>query len=182
MLNLLIEWIFHSEIIELLKKINDFGTTILVTTHNETIVNNLGKRVITLKDGLVVSDQKTHGIYRLDGESETVFDRTVPKAPGFNLSARDFSSPVHPADADALKASAPEPPAAPQKPEKPKKPAKTGISVNYAEEAQKELSSKLGRACRIVTGRKKGRIELEYYGLDDLNDLLDALSALKQRK
>ena len=65
---------------------------------------------------------------------------------------------------------------------KPKKPAKTGISVNYAEEAQKELSSKLGRACRIVTGRKKGRIELEYYGLDDLNDLLDALSALKQRK
>ncbi len=57
-----------SEIIELLKKINDFGTTILVTTHNETIVNNLGKRVITLKDGLVVSDQKTHGIYRLDGE------------------------------------------------------------------------------------------------------------------
>ena len=65
---------------------------------------------------------------------------------------------------------------------KPKKPAKTGISVNYAEEAQKELSAKLGRACRIVTGRKKGRIELEYYGLDDLNDLLDALSALKQRK
>ncbi len=65
---------------------------------------------------------------------------------------------------------------------KPKKAAKTGISVNYAEEAQKELSSKLGRGCRIVTGRKKGRIELEYYGLDDLNDLLDALSALKQRK
>ncbi len=65
---------------------------------------------------------------------------------------------------------------------KPKKPSKAGISVNYAEEAQKELSSKLGRACRIVTGRKKGRIELEYYGLDDLNDLLDALSALKQRK
>lgn len=40
--------------------------------------------------------------------------------------------------------------------------------VDYTAEAQKELSSKLGRGVRIVTGRKKGRIELEYYGLDDL--------------
>ena len=54
------------EIIELLKKINDFGTTILVTTHNENIVNNLQKRVITLKDGRIVNDQKSNGIYRLD--------------------------------------------------------------------------------------------------------------------
>ena len=54
------------EIIDLLKKINDFGTTILVTTHNENIVNNLGKRVITLKKGKIVDDQKNHGIYKLD--------------------------------------------------------------------------------------------------------------------
>ncbi|MBR2839802.1 cell division ATP-binding protein FtsE [Candidatus Saccharibacteria bacterium] len=54
------------EIIELLKKINDFGTTILVTTHNENIVNNLQKRVITLKNGRIVNDQKNNGIYRLD--------------------------------------------------------------------------------------------------------------------
>ena len=66
-----------AEIIDLLKKINDFGTTILVTTHNRNIVNNLGKRVITLKDGLIVSDQKENGIYRLDGESETIFDSSV---------------------------------------------------------------------------------------------------------
>ena len=65
---------------------------------------------------------------------------------------------------------------------KPEAPVKSGVSVNYTEEAQKELSSKLGRGCRIVTGRKKGRIELEYYGLDDLNDLLEALSALKRRE
>lgn len=55
-----------SEIIDLLKKINDFGTTILVTTHNESIVNNLGKRVVTLKKGKIVDDQKSHGIYKLD--------------------------------------------------------------------------------------------------------------------
>lgn len=52
--------------------------------------------------------------------------------------------------------------------------------VDYAVEAQKELSSRLGRGVKIVTGRKKGRVELEYYGLDDLNNLLDALAALKQ--
>lgn len=55
-----------SEIIDLLRKINDFGTTILVTTHNESIVNNLGKRVVTLKKGKIVDDQKNHGIYKLD--------------------------------------------------------------------------------------------------------------------
>ena len=57
----------RGEIIDLLKKINDFGTTLLVTTHDENIVNNLQKRVVTLKDGKIVADQKVHGIYRLDG-------------------------------------------------------------------------------------------------------------------
>ena len=66
--------------------------------------------------------------------------------------------------------------------QKKKKPVPTtGITVNYAEEAAKELSSRLGRNCKIVTGRKKGRVELEYYGIDDLNDLLDALYALKKK-
>ena len=35
---------------------------------------------------------------------------------------------------------------------------------------------------KIVNGRKKGRIELEYYGLDDLNDLLEALALLQVKK
>lgn len=53
---------------------------------------------------------------------------------------------------------------------------------DYAAEAQKDLSSRLGRGVRIVTGRKKGRIELEYYGMDDLNDLLEALALLRLKK
>lgn len=53
-----------------------------------------------------------------------------------------------------------------------------GLVVNYAEEAAKSLGAHLGRGCKIVSGRKKGRIELEYYGVDDLNNLLDALNAL----
>ena len=65
--------------------------------------------------------------------------------------------------------------------EEKKKPAVTtgGLEVNYAEEAAKALGTHLGRGCKIVSGRKKGRIELEYYGVDDLNNLLDALNALK---
>ena len=55
------------------------------------------------------------------------------------------------------------------------------LAVNYAEEAARELGSSLGRGCRIVTGHKKGRIELEYYSMDDLNDLLDALHTLKKK-
>ena len=55
-------------------------------------------------------------------------------------------------------------------------------AVDYTAEAQKQLASHLGRGVKIVTGRKKGRIELEYYGMDDLNDLLDALALLRVRK
>lgn len=51
--------------------------------------------------------------------------------------------------------------------------------VDYVAEAEKSLSDRLSRRCHIVTGRKKGKIELEYYGLDDLNDLLDALAKLQ---
>lgn len=53
--------------------------------------------------------------------------------------------------------------------------------VDYVAEAQQELTQKLGRGCKIVTGKKKGRIELEYYGTDDLNNLLDALALIKAR-
>ena len=65
--------------------------------------------------------------------------------------------------------------------EEKEKPAVTtgGLEVNYAEEAAKALGTHLGRGCKIVSGRKKGRIELEYYGMDDLNNLLDALNGLK---
>lgn len=54
--------------------------------------------------------------------------------------------------------------------------------VDYLAEAQNELKTKLCRGVKIVSGRKKGRIELEYYGLDDLNDLLDALALIKINK
>ena len=65
--------------------------------------------------------------------------------------------------------------------EKKEKSQKDALSVNYVEEAARELGEKLGRPCRIVNGKKKGRIELEYYGTEDLNALLEALEKLGKR-
>lgn len=46
------------DIIQILKKINDLGTTILLTTHNRGVVEAIGKRVITMEKGKVVRDDK----------------------------------------------------------------------------------------------------------------------------
>lgn len=44
------------EVVEILKKINDLGTTVLITTHNKGVVDAIGKRVITIDRGKVVRD------------------------------------------------------------------------------------------------------------------------------
>ncbi len=44
------------EIVEILKKINELGTTVLITTHNKGVVDSMGKRVITMEQGRVVRD------------------------------------------------------------------------------------------------------------------------------
>ena len=60
----------------------------------------------------------------------------------------------------------------------PKKEQQT-LKVDYVAECEKQLSKQLGRGVKIVTGKKKGRFELEFYGQDDLQNLLDALMKLK---
>ena len=49
------------EIMRLLEEINERGTTVLVVTHNREIVNEMKKRVITLKNGVIISDQQEGG-------------------------------------------------------------------------------------------------------------------------
>jgi cell division transport system ATP-binding protein len=49
------------DVIRVLDKINRFGTTVLLTTHNQEIVNKLKRRVITIADGKVVSDRASAG-------------------------------------------------------------------------------------------------------------------------
>lgn len=53
-----LDTVHSKEIIDLLKKINSFGTTVVLITHNREIVNDLKRRVITLERGHVISDQK----------------------------------------------------------------------------------------------------------------------------
>ncbi len=45
------------EIIDLLLKINDFNTTVIMVSHNRDIINSLGRRVITMDGGKIISDQ-----------------------------------------------------------------------------------------------------------------------------
>lgn len=45
------------DVIKVLEKINRFGTTVLLTTHNQDIVNSLKRRVVTIKDGQIVGDR-----------------------------------------------------------------------------------------------------------------------------
>jgi cell division transport system ATP-binding protein len=52
------------EIINLLLRINRFGTTVILVTHNKEIVNRLDKRVVTMDRGRIISDQ-AHGKYLL---------------------------------------------------------------------------------------------------------------------
>lgn len=49
------------DVIKVLEKINKYGTTVLLTTHNQDIVNKLQRRVITVDQGHVVSDRATGG-------------------------------------------------------------------------------------------------------------------------
>ena len=54
------------------------------------------------------------------------------------------------------------------------------LAVDYVAECEKSLSKHLGRGVRIISGKKKGRFELEFYGQDDLQVLLDALMKIER--
>ena len=54
------------------------------------------------------------------------------------------------------------------------------FAIDYVAECEKSLSRHLGRGVRIVNGKKKGRFELEFYGQEDLQNLLDALMQLQR--
>lgn len=54
------------------------------------------------------------------------------------------------------------------------------LKVDYVKECEKSLSKHLGRGVKIVNGKRKGRFELEFYGQEDLQTLLDALMKLEK--
>ena len=54
------------------------------------------------------------------------------------------------------------------------------LAIDYVAECEKSLSKHLGRGVKIVNGKRKGKFELEFYGQDDLQTLLDALMQIKK--
>ncbi len=54
------------------------------------------------------------------------------------------------------------------------------LAVDYVAECEKSLSKHLGRGVKIVNGKRKGRFELEFYGQEDLQNLLDALMKIRK--
>ena len=64
--------------------------------------------------------------------------------------------------------------------EQPAKKETATFQVDYVKECEKSLSKHLGRGVKIVNGKRKGRFELEFYGQDDLQTLLDALMKIQK--
>lgn len=54
------------------------------------------------------------------------------------------------------------------------------LAVDYVAECEKNLSRYLGRGVKIINGKRKGKFELEFYGAEDLENLLSALMTLKK--
>jgi cell division transport system ATP-binding protein len=48
------------DIVQILKKINDLGTTVILTTHNHGVIESINKRVITMENGKIIHDTKKH--------------------------------------------------------------------------------------------------------------------------
>ena len=67
--------------------------------------------------------------------------------------------------------------AEPREAAEPKSAAGPDLSI-YLREAEKTLATRFGRKVHIINGRKKGKIELEYYNPEDLNTLLELLEQL----
>lgn len=58
----------------------------------------------------------------------------------------------------------------------------TPPQVDYAGIAARELGAQLGRKVKITQGKRRGKLELEFYDMDDLNDLLDAMKHLPRKE
>jgi len=64
--------------------------------------------------------------------------------------------------------------------ERPEEKEPAVLKVDYVAECEKQLSKHLGRGVKIVNGKRKGKFELEFYGPEDLQALLDALLKIQK--
>jgi len=47
------------EVVQILRKINELGTTVVMTTHNKGVIDELGRRVITMDEGRIIKDDSS---------------------------------------------------------------------------------------------------------------------------
>ena len=66
--------------------------------------------------------------------------------------------------------------------EKPAPKPEAGLQVDYIAECERSLSRRLGRGVKITNGKRKGHLDLEFYGPDDLQTLLDALEQIRRKE
>lgn len=66
--------------------------------------------------------------------------------------------------------------------EKAEKPPKEVLEVDYIAECEQSLARRLGRGVKIINGKRKGHLDLEFYGADDLQQLLDLLDRLQHKE
>lgn len=52
-----LDWDNTAEVIHILKKINDLGTTVVLTTHDQQVIKSVGKRIVTMEKGRIVNDE-----------------------------------------------------------------------------------------------------------------------------
>jgi ParB family chromosome partitioning protein len=65
---------------------------------------------------------------------------------------------------------------------KPEPEPETVLQVDYIAECERSLSRRLGRGVKITNGKRKGHLDLEFYGPDDLQELLDALEQIRRKE
>ena len=95
--------------------------------------------------------------------SESLQQKAAQKVAALHLSVRQTETLCRHMEKDALE----------------EEPEQTAFTVDYIAECEKSLTSRLGRKVKIVNGKRKGRFELEFYGQDDLQRLLDLLQTLQ---
>ena len=67
------------EVVQILKKINDLGTTVIMTTHNKGVIDELGRRVLTMDEGRIVRDDSSGRQSRRSGRDGTGASSGVPR-------------------------------------------------------------------------------------------------------
>ena len=135
-----------------------------VTKSRSAVANTL--RLLTLPDAIqdMVSDGRitpghARAVMTLSGEKQQI--AAAQKIAALQLSVRQAELMCK----SLARADAPKPP-------------RPTVRVDYIAECEKQLSRKLGRGVKIVVGKRKGRFELDFYGVEDLEILLEALQEL----